>query len=447
MAATPLLSRPTHTAAAAPPKVPQYPLHNAPRVWFMTDGLSPIAIALSRYLLEHGDYIVAGMLPHEFETARGEGLRNFMSEVVREGRHEEDIGHEDGLEDNENGIDDDAGLEDMELGGDKEWEEVEAQQSKRRKRWRDRFRVVRLDGRNIAETQSAVAEALAAFGRIDILFICKSEALVGSVEELSQTSRTQTLVRDQFETNFFGPVNVVKAVLPSMREKRNGHIVAMTGITAHLGTPGFAMYCSSQWALEGYCDSLAFEVAPFNIKMTIIQPNLEINVLTNRIISAPPMPEYAQDINPAPMARDLMSGILDRFDGFGPTAQSPTHDPSLPQDSPSSLPSPCTHHTASVQGDDKPSHGDAFHTTTLSSLYPTLPVVVQNNLIIETVFAIAAIGGHDNPPARHIVGFEGVESVKEKLKTVSEELEDFLDVSGAVDIGCEGSQDGVIAGL
>lgn len=85
--------------------------------------------------------------------------------------------------------------------------------------------------RNIAETQSAVAEALAAFGRIDILLICKSEALVGSVEELSQTERTQTLVRDQFETNFFGPVNVIKAVLPSMREKRNGHIVAVTGIS------------------------------------------------------------------------------------------------------------------------------------------------------------------------------------------------------------------------
>jgi NAD(P)-dependent dehydrogenase (short-subunit alcohol dehydrogenase family) len=118
--------------------------------------------------------------------------------------------------------------------------------------WLGTFKLIR--NRSIAETQIAVAEALAAFGRIDILLICKSEALVGSVEELSQTKRTQTLVRDQFETNFFGPVNVVKAVLPSMRDKRNGHIVAMTGITAHLGTPGFSMYCSSQWALEGYCD-------------------------------------------------------------------------------------------------------------------------------------------------------------------------------------------------
>lgn len=55
-------------------------------------------------------------------------------------------------------------------------------------------------------------------------------------------------------------------------------------------------------------------------------------------------------------------------------------------------------------------------------------------LVAETVNAITAIGGHDNPPARHIVGFEGIASVKEKLKTVSEELEDFVEVSCAVDI-------------
>lgn len=132
-----------------------------------------------------------------------------------------------------------------------------------------------------------------------------------------------------------------------------------------------------------------------------------------------------------------MSGILDRFDGLG-TAQ--IQDDTQEHDSPS------THHTTSSTQGDKHSSGDAFHTSTVSSLYPILPAVVQNDLIIETVFAIAAIGGHDNPPARHIVGFEGVESVKEKLKTVSEELEDFLEVSSAVDIGCEGVQEGVSAG-
>ena len=59
-------------------------------------------------------------------------------------------------------------------------------------------------------------------------------------------------------------------------------------------------------------------------------------------------------------------------------------------------------------------------------------------LLAETIHALLAVGGHENPPGRHIVGFEAVASVKDKLKTVSEELEDFVEVSGAVDIEEEG---------
>jgi hypothetical protein len=127
-----------------PPKTPQFPPHNAPRVWFMTDGMAPIAIALSRHLLEHGDYVVAGTLPSDFESTRGEGLRSFMGEVARQG-----VGNADEDEVMESSV------EDMELGGEKEDEPREEDkdgrggsgQRSRRKRWRDRFRVVRLDGR------------------------------------------------------------------------------------------------------------------------------------------------------------------------------------------------------------------------------------------------------------------------------------------------------------
>ena len=67
------------------------------------------------------------------------------------------------------------------------------------------------------------------------------------------------------------------------------------------------------------------------------------------------------------------------------------------------------------------------------SLFPPLSAGHTEKLVAETVHALTAIGGHENPPARHIVGHEGVASVKEKLKTVSEELEDFVEVSTAVD--------------
>jgi NAD(P)-dependent dehydrogenase (short-subunit alcohol dehydrogenase family) len=78
--------------------------------------------------------------------------------------------------------------------------------------------------------QAGIAEAVELFGHIDVLLLCRSEALVGTIEELSQSGRTRSLILDQFETNFFAAVNIIKAVLPLMRDKRNGHIIVLTGI-------------------------------------------------------------------------------------------------------------------------------------------------------------------------------------------------------------------------
>ena len=69
---------------AGPPKTPHFPASNAPRVWFLTDGLSPIAIALSRLLLEHGDYVIAGVISEEFSGKRGDGLRSFLADAGKE---------------------------------------------------------------------------------------------------------------------------------------------------------------------------------------------------------------------------------------------------------------------------------------------------------------------------------------------------------------------------
>ena len=337
-----------------PPRSPKFPTHNAPRVWFLTSANSPVGISLTRHLLEHGDYVAAGVQPVEFEKhdGRSSDFRDFLEEIGQEAT------------------------------------------------WRTRLRVLALDVRSMGQCQSAIADTVGSFGRIDILFACTSECVVGTVEELDGSTRTRTLVRDQFETNFFGAVNVIKAILPTFRAKRNGHIVVMTAITGHLGTPGLGIFCASQWAIEGYCDSLAYEIAPFNIRTTIVQPNMEINVLTNRLTSAPPMAAYASDANQAPLSRDLLAGMLDR-----------------------------------LEGTEEPTTGDQLHQDEVVSLYPPLTREMKENLVAETVHAVAAIGGHDNPPGRHIVGHEGVASVKEKLKTVSEELEDFVEVSAAVDIG------------
>lgn len=183
------------------------------------------------------------------------------------------------------------------------------------------------------------------------------------------------------------------------------------------------MYCSSGWALEGFCDSMAYEIAPFNIKMTIVQASIEIGILTNRITSAPPLEPYSPDTNHAPLFRGILDGVLNRLPGI--IAEYP-QDPASPQSSSSDAEHP-----------DGPS---LLSWEDVVSLYPPLSHGHAEKLIAETVHALTAIAGHENPPARHIVGVEGVASVKEKLKTVSEELEDFVEVSGAVDIDADDSK-------
>lgn len=180
-------------------------------------------------------------------------------------------------------------------------------------------------------------------------------------------------------------------------------------VAGHLGTPGLGFYCSSQWALEGYCDSLAYELAPFNIKVTIMQASIEVLVLTNPIVAAPALPAYSGTANPAPLSRGIISGLLNRLDQAT--------------------------QLATGQASEGNSLGDKLlQTSQLTSLHPSLPQPFRETLLAETVHALLVIGGNDNPPARHIVGHEGVASVKEKLRTVSEEMEEFVEVSTTVDV-------------
>lgn len=149
--------------------------------------------------------------------------------------------------------------------------------------------------------------------------------------------------------------------------------------------------------------------------MTILQTNLETTLLTNKLTFAPSLPAYTPAQNPAPLVRSLVHGLLSRLP---PSTSAPT-----PKSAPSSKPT-----------GNKSKSTPTSTAPPLEATYPHLPPSMKTALLAETIHALTAIGGHENPPARHIVGFEAVASVKEKLKTVSEELEDFVEVSAGVDI-------------
>ncbi|GBG40648.1 short-chain dehydrogenase/reductase [Mycobacterium montefiorense] len=114
---------------------------------------------------------------------------------------------------------------------------------------------------------AAVKQAHDHFGRLDIVVNNAGYGHFGFVEELSEQD-----ARDQFETNVFGALWITQAALPYLREQRSGHIVQVSSIGGITAFPLVGMYHSSKWALEGFSQALAQEVAPFGVHVTLIEP-------------------------------------------------------------------------------------------------------------------------------------------------------------------------------
>jgi len=114
---------------------------------------------------------------------------------------------------------------------------------------------------------AAVQQAHERFGRLDVVINNAGYGHFGFVEELSEAD-----VRDQLETNFFGALWVTQAALPIMREQGSGHIIQVSSIGGISAFPIVGAYHASKWALEGLSQSLAQEVAPFGITVTLIEP-------------------------------------------------------------------------------------------------------------------------------------------------------------------------------
>lgn len=126
---------------------------------------------------------------------------------------------------------------------------------------------VELDVTDDAMAQSAAAAALARFGRIDVLVNNAGYGDLGLFEETTDAD-----ARAQYDTNVFGLYNVTRAVLPAMRAQRSGRIFNLSSVGGLLGGEGGTLYCAAKFAVEGFSESLAREVAGFGIGVTIIEP-------------------------------------------------------------------------------------------------------------------------------------------------------------------------------
>ena len=237
--------------------------------------------------------------------------------------------------------------------------------------------VLELDPVAPRTVQAAIARAAAHFGgRLDVVVHTGVGTEVGALEELVVATgpHATPYATRQFEHGYYGRVAVVRAALALMRRQRGGHVVVVTGLTGAMGTPGLALRCAADHAIEGLLEALAFEVAPFAVRVSIVQPSVEVAVWgCGPVVVAPPLPAY-DAVRRVRAVRALAT---------------------------------------------RPDLALAAHAS------PDLA---------DTVRVIAAIAGSDNPPGRVTVGAHSVDAVRERLKTLSEELEEYLDASLAADI-------------
>lgn len=126
---------------------------------------------------------------------------------------------------------------------------------------------VNLDLTDSHPIKQVVSQAIEALGAIDILVNNAGYGLFGAVEEVSDEQ-----IEHVFQTNFFGSLRVARAFMPYFRSQGKGHIVQISSEVGHLSNPGQGLYSASKWAVEGAFETLAKEAAPFNIKLTLVEP-------------------------------------------------------------------------------------------------------------------------------------------------------------------------------
>jgi len=164
---------------------------------------------------------------------------------------------------------------------------------------------VLLDVTDFAAIPAAVAEAERTAGPIDVLVNNAGYGHEGALEESSMDD-----LQRQFAANVFGPVALIKAVLPGMRARRRGHIVNVTSMGGFITLPGITFYCGSKFALEGISEALGKEVASFGIRVTALAPGQFRTDWAGRSMDRTPrrLADYDAIMDPIRAARQAKSG-------------------------------------------------------------------------------------------------------------------------------------------
>jgi len=151
----------------------------------------------------------------------------------------------------------------------------------------DRLWVARLDVTDVEQVRRVVADAFAALDTIDVVVNNAGYGVFASVEEA-----TDERIRRVIDTNLLGSIHVIRAALPLLRAQGYGRILQVSTAGGQTTYPNFSYYHASKWGVEGFCETVAREIAPFGISLTIVEPGATPTGFGSALDTAPIMPEY-----------------------------------------------------------------------------------------------------------------------------------------------------------
>ncbi|MEU1035858.1 SDR family oxidoreductase [Streptomyces mirabilis] len=156
----------------------------------------------------------------------------------------------------------------------------------------DNLLVTKLDVTSLEDAEAAAQATVDRFGRIDVLVNNAGNFFAGYFEEI-----TPAQMRRQIETNLFGPMNVTRAVLPVLRKQRAGHIITLSSSAGLIGQEFCVAYAASKFGVEGWMESLRYDVEPYGIRTTVVEPGFfrtELLVDASTTWPEPTIDDYAE---------------------------------------------------------------------------------------------------------------------------------------------------------
>ena len=168
-----------------------------------------------------------------------------------------------------------------------------------------KFSILQLDVKKMETIQQTITTIIKKEGKLDVLINNAGAGITGAIEEIPESE-----IKANCDTNFFGPINVIKAVLPQMRKQQSGLIINITSIAGYMGLPYRGIYSASKGALELLTEAFRMELKDFNIKMTNIAPgDFATNIAAGRYHA--PLLENSPYKKPYGNTLELMNAHVD----------------------------------------------------------------------------------------------------------------------------------------